>query len=415
MDDNEISQFVRQIERAYRDNEQVKETIEILKDDGYKMDLQCKILQLDNQRLQNILHENLETYSQLIIINNIDTIDTLPDVLKEFVWLKTIKINNTSINHVKNIPETVKILYIYNNDKLTIIDEKSEFPMGLERLSLNSNSLTSVDFKYLPPNIDWLNLSTNHISIIKNTDLLTKLEILQLQENKLQELPRISDTIQKMDISCNQIKTIDWLPYSLTELDCSNNRLDKLFDCPPYLYKIFAYKNNITQITQLPDNVTNLDLSQNKINILENLPTKLFELDMNDNQIRDFNIENIPTTLRILDISDNLMVGANIKQKLKSLKFIINLVSDYKENHYMDTSNDGEKDSDKDGEKDGEKDDINDIISNFNDFNPFNNFDRVNSWLPNINDNTNQKQSQQQNQPNYTPRIMAKHDGIIRV
>jgi hypothetical protein len=408
MDDNEISQFVRQIERAYRDNEQVKETIEILKDDEYKMDLQYKILQLDNQRLQNILHENLETFSQSIIINNIDTIDTLPDVLKEFVWLKTIKINNTSINHVKNIPETVKILYIYNNDKLTIIDEKSEFPIGLERLSLNSNSLTSVDFKYLPPNIDWLNLSTNHISIIKNTYLLTKLEILQLQENRLQELPRISDTIQKMDISCNQIKTIDWLPYSLTELDCSNNRLDKLFDCPPYLYKIFAYKNNITQITKLPDTVTNLDLSQNKINILENLPTKLFELDMNDNQIRDFNIENIPTTLRILDISDNLMIGANIKQKLKSLKFIVNLVSDYKENH-MDTSNDGDNDGDND--KDNEKDDINDIISNFNDFNPFNNFDQANSWLPNINHNMNQ----QQNQPNYTPRIMAKHDGIIRV
>jgi len=405
MDDNEISQFVRQIERAYRDNEQVKETIEILKDDEYKMDLQYKILQLDNQRLQNILHENLETFSQSIIINNIDTIDTLPDVLKEFVWLKTIKINNTSINYVKNIPETVKILYIYNNDKLTIIDEKSEFPIGLERLSLNSNSLTSVDFKYLPPNIDWLNLSTNHINIIKNTYLLTKLEILQLQENRLQELPRISDSIQKMDISCNQIKTIDWLPYSLTELDCSNNRLDKLFDCPPYLYKIFAYKNNITQITKLPDTVTNLDLSQNKINILENLPTKLFELDMNDNQIRDFNIENIPTTLRILDISDNLMIGANIKQKLKSLKFIINLVSDYKENHNMDTSNDGDNDGD------NEKDDINDIISNFNDFNPFNNFDQANSWLPNINHNINQ----QQNQPNYTPRIMAKHDGIIRV
>ena len=411
MDEDEIMKYVQQIEKACHKNEQIKDNIDLFKNEDSKRDIYSEILLLDNQRLKNILCENLETLNHSLIINHVDNIDTLPNILKQFIWLNTIKVHNTSISYIQNIPDTVKIVYIYNNSKFSIIDEKSCFPSSIERLSLNSNALVSVDFKYLSPNIEWLNLSSNHICIISNTDLLTKLEILQLQENKLQELPIISETIQKMDISCNKIEVIDWLPYSLTELDCSNNKLNTLFDCPPHLYKIFAYKNNITQIAQFPDTVTNLDLSQNKISILENLPKKLFELDINDNQIRDFNIEDIPTTLRILDISDNLIVGENIKHKLKSLKFIVNLLSDYKDDHNMRTSDNIDNIDNCDG--DNGDDNINDIIRNFNQFNQFEDLERTQMWFP---PNFQQQQQQQQQQQHNNPeRDMVRHDGIVRV
>ena len=176
----------------------------------------------------------------------------------------------------------------------------------------------------MPINIKKLNISNNKLQNIYHPEYLVNLQILQIQENKLTYLPQLTDNIQLLDTSCNLISQINKLPESITQFDCSRNLLTSLFPAPAKLFKIYAYKNKITSIPEhiQTSNITELDISYNQIHTLENLPYKLEILDITDNLVANINRQHLPISLHNLDIKRNLISLPDILHIIHNIKFI---------------------------------------------------------------------------------------------
>ncbi|NWH18826.1 toll-like receptor 1 isoform X1 [Grus americana] len=155
---------------------------------------------------------------------------------------------------------------------------------------MNIASLTIYD-AYMPhmlcPNrtssFQYLNFSHNALTdeLFQNCGTLTDLQLLILQRNKFESLPKVSfmtsrmKSLKYLDISSNLLRhdradvQCQWAE-SLTELDLSSNQLtDAVFECLPVNIKKLDLENN--QITSVPMGMaelkylTELNLASNRL------------------------------------------------------------------------------------------------------------------------------------------------------
>ena len=196
--------------------------------------------------------EYAQNLSELTIDNN-HIKDFTP--LKQLKMLKKLSIRNNAIKDISTICELSSLTY----------------------LDVAKNSITNIDDIVKLSNLTYINISNNSISNINVLHNCSKLTNINASFNKIESLGSLLYTLQKLNV-----------------LDISNN--------------------NITEIPRIGRTV-NLEVllaEENKISNIDGIKEmpKLYQLDLSDNQIKDLSVFNqyVSTTLKDklnLDLSYN--------------------------------------------------------------------------------------------------------------
>nr|WP_096968596.1 NEL-type E3 ubiquitin ligase domain-containing protein [Escherichia coli] len=126
---------------------------------------------------------------------------------------------------------------------------------------------------------------------------------LNINNNALTSLPRLPDSLEKIEASFNQLTTLPELPESLKVLDVSNNRLSTLPELPSALEFISVRRNEITMLPVLPSSLQVLSAEINRLSILPELPSSLEEICVSDNHLSELPV--LPASLKNLSVSYN--------------------------------------------------------------------------------------------------------------
>ncbi len=109
----------------------------------------------------------------------------------------------------------------------------------------------------------------NFIEILPNYNMITYLRIHNF--NQLTSLPKLPDSLRKLECSNNKLTSLPKLPNSLKELECSNNQLTILPKLPKSLQTLYCSNNQLTVLPKLPKSLRELYCGSNN---LTSLPEK---------------------------------------------------------------------------------------------------------------------------------------------
>lgn len=194
---------------------------------------------------------------------------------------------------------------------------------SLTNLDLSYNSLTS--FPSLPRTLTELNLSHNHIKEVPKITELTVLEILKLQFNEIETIGELPTSLSQLYINDNKVKAIQESPLArLQILQMHNNKLEELpklsaihikelFLMSNSLKTFFVENINNQSITSFystfdPSMLTKINLSDNQ---LDHIPPDLFNipnliyLNVSKNNLTKLPVIIQYSKLLLLNISEN--------------------------------------------------------------------------------------------------------------
>lgn len=157
----------------------------------------------------------------------------------------------------------------------------TSFPPALETLCVNGCLLRKVDSRIMKlSKLVFLDLTDNHISAVPDDwNSLPSLAELRLAKNHLSHLPstvfagRIRMTLAHLDLSDNQLQTLDAVVYNLSKLavlKLDRNRLVSLPTGIGKLTRLVQLTASENQLTMLPGDfdrltLSSLDLSDNPL------------------------------------------------------------------------------------------------------------------------------------------------------
>lgn len=240
----------------------------------------------------------------------------------------------------------------------------------LKELDLSYNSISVVPFLLGKHGVlTKLDLSFNRITEIPMELYQLPLQKLNLNNNCLQDLPRIDvvhgakmPDLQELDLSFNRISTLDsrvGIFSSLRKFKANDNMISSIDDCIGQLSQVISIDLARNQLFEMPSgfggckNLVSLDLQSNKLSVLPlcmSTMRNLAHLNMRDNQIveataqvfgmtsamltidlRNNRIQRLPMTfytmikLTIVDVSFNCIEGS-IPKNLGQLKELQSLL-----------------------------------------------------------------------------------------
>ncbi|KAJ8918975.1 hypothetical protein NQ315_016879 [Exocentrus adspersus] len=231
---------------------------------------------------------------------------------------------------LRSIADKVTELVISKNIVRELPAATFQYFQQLQRLDLSRNLISALNsdaFSGLENSLVKLDLSQNRISSIIGPLTLMKLEILDVSDNQLEDLPKdtfsLLPNLKNLNISKNHLNNVSsMLLYKLTDLqviDLSYSSIKNIpvefFSKSNALQEIYISHNSLTEITEgtfsnMP-NITTIDLSFNNItNIKPGSFVNAFnirKLVLKGNQLSSFKGElfNTGTSLEYLDISGN--------------------------------------------------------------------------------------------------------------
>eukprot|EP01125_Pyxidicula_operculata_P006166 TRINITY_DN214_c0_g1_i1.p1 TRINITY_DN214_c0_g1~~TRINITY_DN214_c0_g1_i1.p1 ORF type:complete len:1338 (-),score=304.60 TRINITY_DN214_c0_g1_i1:220-4233(-) len=308
-------------------------------------------LNINNNKISKIT-PRLDELTSLKSLNlSINKLTTVPDITS-LVNLENLEISHNLITSYPSCKYLTKLetLNIAGN-KLSIFDEDSfDGLKSLQTLDLQGNQIISFscNLQSLGGSLTTLHLQCNLISEITSTiGTLSQLEVLELHENKLENLPSDSfgslQKLTKLLLYKNQMTSIPTdigEMVELKDLDVSFNRLksipSSLSKCKNLTFLNFSY-NNINSIPEtLFDGLDNLQeflINQNDItelpkSILKLKNIKRIECSQNSVQsnlpdihtISDFNWLELAMN-KIREIPDTICMSKNLS--------ILNLYGNY--------------------------------------------------------------------------------------
>ena len=138
------------------------------------------------------------------------------------------------------------------------------------------------------------------------------LKELYVRKNQLSELPRLPDTLTRLDVSHNCISNtryLSFLPNTLTILDISHNYImsETLPHLPDSLTVLNARYSRLAELPDLPATLKTLNVSNNELTVLPELPAALVILGADDNQVTE--LSSLPPTLTELYINRNQLTA----------------------------------------------------------------------------------------------------------
>jgi Leucine-rich repeat (LRR) protein len=120
---------------------------------------------------------------------------------------------------------------------------------------------------------NWFIFNENSLNP-RNDEKLNKLEKnflfpknkkVELSNEYLTELPNLSNSVEYLNCSHNDIKQITKLPNNLEYLNCSYNRLNSLPELPEGLKELYCRDNNLSELPELPIGLEHLDCKNNNL------------------------------------------------------------------------------------------------------------------------------------------------------
>jgi Leucine-rich repeat (LRR) protein len=160
----------------------------------------------------------------------------------------------------------------------------------------------------LPADVHGLDISGNAIK--DWSGLPQELHVLNAMETGgAKVLDHLPEDLADLDISQNALRAIpaDRLPRRLKRLVADNNELQELPRLPDGLQTLQLSTNNLSVAPeQWPAALRTLDMSSNMLAAIPaNLPASLVELDLSDNCLKQIAPEHVPSQLTMLDLSEN--------------------------------------------------------------------------------------------------------------
>ncbi|OPY95243.1 hypothetical protein A5906_09315 [Bradyrhizobium sacchari] len=151
-------------------------------------------------------------------------------------------------------------------------------------------------------------LSLESLSLTSLPRLPSEIVVLDVPFNRLTNLPdELPASLQRLDVSGNQLSSLPALPSGLRGLDVNSNRLESLpAVLPASLQFLSANHNRLLNLPDpLPASLQFLHVSHNQLTSLPiALPAMLAFLDVSENQLVDLPAA-LPASLEFLDVSQN--------------------------------------------------------------------------------------------------------------
>ena len=258
----------------------------------------------DYQVIDNFLNEN-EFSGESVLTLNKNVIGILPERLKLFTWLKTLKVKGCGLDTLDNLPPFLENLDASNNKIIEIA--KDQLPITLLYFDISLNDLTSL---CLPDQIVSVDASHNKISSFDDTpSCLTEIN---LCNNKLSKMPKFKEGLIKLEISRNPLESIDDAPQSLVEFDCSMCEIKHIRKLPSKLQSLYAFYNKLEYVMYFPNTLLEADLSNNSLVWIPDYPPIIEKLDISSNELKCLRVNKIPPSLQDFDISGNKLDKSKI-------------------------------------------------------------------------------------------------------
>lgn len=228
--------------------------------------------------------------------------------------------------------------------------------LSVKKLLLRGNTIPSVKATDLPPNLEELDVSRNCLTSFSPelVSHLKSLKVLLLEDNLIKDFEfEKFVTLEKLDLSYNDINDIDSFPPNIKELYLADNSVIELPPIPPNIVKLNISLNVISEITfaisDLSPSLEHIDFSESHVSSMPFLPSSTREVFFSGNNIsliekehlpeslitfvgNSCNIDHIitdsfPPNLEVLDLSDNRLdrlpgVSMNIKKINVSCNFL---------------------------------------------------------------------------------------------
>lgn len=201
-------------------------------------------------------------------------------------------------------------------------------------LDLSGLQLKKIPFEVLVlPQLNYLNLSSNQISLISGLELLTLLTVLDLSGNQIHEIQGLNELTQLkiLNLNNNKIKEITGLEHltQLANLDLSYNEISEIRELEhlTQLRDLYLNDNRIREIKGL-EYLTQLEklyLRSNRIIEISGLEllTQLTKLDLRINQIFEI------VGLEELNQLENLYLSNNVIKEIIGIEKLTKLTKLY--------------------------------------------------------------------------------------
>jgi Leucine-rich repeat (LRR) protein len=164
------------------------------------------------------------------------------------------------------------------------------------------------DIPPLPGDVHTLDVSGNPIR--DWSGLPSALKVLNASKTGRNRVPnRLPVDLIALDVSFNSLRTLSaaLMPRGLRRLKAEANRLTEISRLPDTVQRLLLSGNDISVLpTKLPRDLKLLDLSNNGIETFPvNLPTDLLDLDLSENRLTHIPAEHLPPRLESLELSHN--------------------------------------------------------------------------------------------------------------
>jgi Leucine-rich repeat (LRR) protein len=158
--------------------------------------------------------------------------------------------------HLKNIPDftkhknyhlikNIKYLFASNNDLETIEKKDLEQFPNLTVIDLSFNNIITIN--YLPQSLDQLSVNDNQL---KSIPYLKNLTLLEASNNKLVSLEKY-ENLKSLLVDSNELTEIKTYP-KIEYITCRNNNITKIFTQPELIH-LNCSNNHLINIESMPN------------------------------------------------------------------------------------------------------------------------------------------------------------------
>ena len=248
-------------------------------------------------------------------------------------------LNNNNINEINNIPFSCEKLSI-NNNKITKINFNSfeNKNLQLKFFDVSFNKLISLNGFNNFINLCELNLSNNFLKDeeLKNLSKLNLLKNLNLSNNNLKsneicKLISNLNSIEKINLNNNNIEYLNFNNKceTLLQLEIDNNKINKIIFNKESLINLIYLSLNSNKISEINsiNNLFNLEyfscIENELINLNINNLNNLKLLQAKNNLLNNFLLSNNLKLIQYIEISYNNLISFKIEGEHKNLKNLI--------------------------------------------------------------------------------------------
>jgi hypothetical protein len=208
-------------------------------------------------------------------------ITQLTNIPKNLIELNIIE-NDIKIIDGSIFPDSLKILILNKNNITSIVNLKE----GIIKLLANNNNLEKIP--NIPTTVQVLDVSDNENLSDLPPSLSNNLLAISIADTLITNLEKLPNSVEELNSDNCILNKITKLPVNLKSWKSWRSKISCIeCELPTGLQILNLYNNLLKEIPTLPDSIINVDLSKNNLEKIPNIPQNLMEIDLEDNELLD--------------------------------------------------------------------------------------------------------------------------------